>query len=51
MAFNPDYLLAGIEAAAGDEISLATIDSLKPAVVRDPATDDFLYLLMPVRVQ
>ena len=51
VAFNPDYLLAGIEAAGGDEVSLATIDSLKPAVVRDPTTDDFLYLLMPVRVQ
>lgn len=51
VAFNPDYLLAGIEAAGGDEISLATNDSLKPAVVRDPTTDDFLYLLMPVRVQ
>ena len=51
VAFNPDYLLAGIEAAGGDEVSLATIDSLKPAVVRDPTTEDFLYLLMPVRVQ
>ncbi len=51
VAFNPDYLLAGIEAATGDEVSLATIDSLKPAVVRDPTTNDFLYLLMPVRVQ
>jgi DNA polymerase-3 subunit beta len=51
VAFNPDYLLAGIEAVDGDEISLATNDSLKPAVVRDPSTEDFLYLLMPVRVQ
>ena len=51
VAFNPDYLLAGIEAVDADEISLATIDSLKPAVVRDPTTEHFLYLLMPVRVQ
>ncbi len=51
VAFNPDYLLAGIEAVEAEEISLATIDSLKPAVVRDPTTNDFLYLLMPVRVQ
>lgn len=51
VAFNPDYLLAGIEAVDGEEISLATIDSLKPAVVRDPSSSDFLYLLMPVRVQ
>ncbi len=51
VAFNPDYLLAGVEAAAGDEITLATIDSLKPAVVRSTASEDYLYLLMPVRVQ
>lgn len=51
VAFNPDYLLAGIEAASGDEVSLATTDSLKPAVVRDPGSEEFLYLLMPVRVQ
>jgi DNA polymerase-3 subunit beta len=51
VAFNPDYLLAGIEAASGEEITLSTMDSLKPAVVRTPASDDYLYLLMPVRVQ
>ena len=51
VAFNPDYLLAGVEAVEGDEINLATIDSLKPAVVRDTSTPNFLYLLMPVRVQ
>jgi len=51
VAFNPDYLLAGIEAASGEEITLSTMDSLKPAVVRTPASEDYLYLLMPVRVQ
>ncbi|HEX4903306.1 MAG TPA: DNA polymerase III subunit beta [Acidimicrobiales bacterium] len=51
VAFNPDYLLAGVEAASGEEITLSTMDSLKPAVVRTPASDDYLYLLMPVRVQ
>lgn len=51
VAFNPDYLVAGVEAASGEEITLATIDSLKPAVIRTPGSDDYLYLLMPVRVQ
>ncbi len=51
VAFNPDYLLAGIEAASGDDVTLSTMDSLKPAVVRTPSSDDYLYLLMPVRVQ
>lgn len=51
VAFNPEYLLAGFEAAEGTEVTLSTIDSLKPAVIRTPASEDFLYLLMPVRVQ
>jgi DNA polymerase-3 subunit beta len=50
VAFNPDYLAAGVEACSGDEITLSTQDSLKPAVVRGVGVDDYLYLLMPVRV-
>jgi DNA polymerase-3 subunit beta len=51
VAFNPDYLLAGVEAADADAVTLSTIDALKAAVVRMPGRDDFLYLLMPIRVQ
>jgi DNA polymerase-3 subunit beta len=50
VAFNPDYLAAGIEACSGDEVTLSTLDPLKPAVVRGVGRDDYLYLLMPVRV-
>jgi DNA polymerase-3 subunit beta len=50
VAFNPEYLLAGIEASTGDEITLETIDALKPALLRSIDSSDFLYLLMPVRV-
>ncbi|MDH3754880.1 MAG: DNA polymerase III subunit beta [Acidimicrobiia bacterium] len=50
VAFNPDYLLNGIDVSAGDEIRLETVDALKPAVLRTVGDDDFLYLLMPVRV-
>jgi DNA polymerase-3 subunit beta len=50
VAFNPDYLLDGLDAISGDEVTLETRDALKPAVLRDADTDDFLYLLMPVRV-
>ena len=50
VAFNPDYLASGIDAAAADEITLETLDALKPAVVRGVGKPDFLYLLMPVRV-
>ncbi len=50
VAFNPEYLADGIEAVTGDEVQLHTIDALKPAVIRSAEGDDFLYLLMPVRV-
>ena len=32
VAFNPDYLIAGIEVTPGDEITLETTDSMKPAL-------------------
>ena len=50
VAFNPDYLIQGLEAAPGDEVVLGTLDALKPAVLRSTEEEDFLYLLMPVRV-
>jgi DNA polymerase III subunit beta len=50
IAFNPEYLAEGIEAVSGDEVTLETIDALKPAVVRSVESQDYLYLLMPVRV-
>jgi len=50
VAFNPDFLLNGVEVTPGDEIALDTVDAQKPAVVRPTSSDDFLYLLMPVRV-
>ena len=50
VAFNPEYLLDGAEAAPGDEIVLNTVDALKPAVIRTPESGEFLYLLMPVRL-
>ena len=50
VAFNPEYLIAGIEASTGDEVTLETVDALKPALLRSIDNSDFLYLLMPVRV-
>jgi len=50
IAFNPDFLLDGIDVAPGEEITLSTIDELKPAIVRSTDAEDFLYLIMPVRV-
>jgi DNA polymerase-3 subunit beta len=50
VAFNPQYLIEGAEAVAGDEILLETIDALRPAVIRPTEGSEYLYLLMPVRV-
>jgi DNA polymerase III subunit beta len=50
IAFNPEYLTDGVEAVEGDEVTLETVDALKPAVVRSVESQDYLYLLMPVRV-
>jgi DNA polymerase-3 subunit beta len=50
VAFNPDYLAAGIDAVDSDDVTLTTMDPMKPAVLRGVGRDDYLYLLMPVRV-
>lgn len=50
VAFNPTYLIEGVEVVTGDEVCLDTLDALKPAVLRPVGSDDYLYLLMPVRV-
>ncbi len=50
VAFNPEYLLDGLEVSPGDEVRLDTVDALKPAILRGVGDEDFLYLLMPVRV-
>lgn len=50
VAFNPTYLIDGVEAAQGDEVVLETVDATKPATVRAPEHDEYRYLLMPVRV-
>jgi DNA polymerase-3 subunit beta len=50
VAFNPNYLIEGVEAISGDEVTLDTLDALKPATLRPTEGDEYLYLLMPVRV-
>jgi DNA polymerase III subunit beta len=50
IAFNPSYLIEGVEAVLGDEVVLETADPSRPATVRAAEHDDFRYLLMPVRV-
>jgi DNA polymerase-3 subunit beta len=50
VAFNPDYLSAGLEGVPSDDAVLETIDAMKPAVLHSTDDSGYLYLLMPVRV-
>ena len=49
-AFNADYLLDGVDATVGDEVSIESTEPNKPAVIRGVGDDSYLYLLMPQRV-
>jgi DNA polymerase III subunit beta len=56
IAFNPTFLLSGLEATGTERIRIELRDGLKPAVLRphsdddEGEVDDLTYLLMPMRV-
>lgn len=56
IAFNPAFLLSGLDATGSDAIVIELRDGLKPAVLRPHSesdrdtSDDLTYLLMPMRV-
>lgn len=53
IAFNPMFLLTGLEATGTDQVRIELRDGLKPAVIRphgEDQVDDFTYLIMPVRL-
>jgi DNA polymerase-3 subunit beta len=50
VAFNPNYLIDGVEAITSDDVQVETLDALKPATLKPTEGSDYLYLLMPVRV-
>ena len=50
VAFNPAYLIDGLEAVPPGDVLIETIDALKPATLKVDESSDFLYLIMPVRV-
>lgn len=49
VAFNPQFLIDGAEAAGGEEITIETIDNLKPALLTSSESPEYRYVLMPVR--
>lgn len=50
IAFNSRYLNDGVGAVQEDQVVLDVVDPLKPGVVRGAEGEEYLYLLMPVRL-
>jgi DNA polymerase-3 subunit beta len=49
IGFNADFLRDGIESVTGETLRLKLISPLRPAVLQGES-DDFLYLIMPIRL-
>jgi len=50
MAFNPYYLIDGINMMDGKNIILSIEEPLKPMLIKSEKSNDMMYLLMPIRV-
>ena len=50
IAFNPEYLLDGVSGIKGEKLLLRLDTPLKSGLVQPFDNDDFIYLLMPVRI-
>ena len=49
IGFNAEFLRDGVESVTGDQVRLKLISPLRPAVLQGES-DDFLYLIMPIRL-
>lgn len=50
IAFNPTYLIDGLDAVAGAEATISFTDATHPALISSPTSDAYGGLLMPVRL-
>jgi DNA polymerase III subunit beta len=50
IGFNPDFLREGIESVEGEEVLLRLISPLRPGLLQPVDSDDFRYLVMPIRL-
>jgi DNA polymerase III subunit beta len=50
IAFNHAFLTDGLNSITSDTVTLEVQNALKPGLLRSQGDDDFLYLLMPVRL-
>jgi DNA polymerase III subunit beta len=50
IAFNPEFLIAGIESVETDEIVVRITSPLRPGLLEPLGREDFRYLVMPIRL-
>jgi DNA polymerase-3 subunit beta len=51
IAFNSHYISSGLSVINTTQISMETVDSTKPALLKGVGDDTFFYIIMPVRLQ
>jgi DNA polymerase-3 subunit beta len=50
IGFNPEFLRDGLESVESDELILKLISPLRPGLIESPDSGDFVYLIMPIRL-
>jgi DNA polymerase-3 subunit beta len=50
IGFNPEFLRDGLESVETEELVLKLISPLRPGLIESPDTGDFVYLIMPIRL-
>jgi DNA polymerase-3 subunit beta len=50
IGFNPDFLRDGLESLDTDEFVMKLISPLRPGLIESPQPGDFVYLVMPIRL-
>jgi DNA polymerase-3 subunit beta len=50
IGFNPEFLRDGLESVESQEFVMKLISPLRPGLIESPETGDFVYLVMPIRL-
>jgi DNA polymerase III subunit beta len=50
IGFNPEFLRDGLESVESEELVLKLISPLRPGLIESPDGGDFVYLIMPIRL-
>ena len=50
IAFNPQFLIEGLESGEGDELAIKLSSPLRPGLLQPVGREDFSYLVMPIRL-